>query len=672
MGENRSKGEDYLDELLRNVDSDKTDSRSDLPKKKEAPGKGSIKKEVKEPKNELRDEEESVMDTRTFSADEDDLDREIRQRLGRRKAERKRGGARRSRGRKEADELSGRDMQDGFSESGFGFSEDEETENKDFSAESIADSLLDVLSEDDDILAMTKEGKESAEDDFLAEDSGETMSEDDDILAMLAGDEASAEDDFLAEDGGEAMPEEDDILAMLAEDGMSGEDEASVSNDGDAPADELVLDEGSGEISDDDLMALLADDGGDPSDELVLEEGSGEELVLDETEVSEDDLMALMDDGEGGDAMGEQDDIDAIMGILDGDEASGPDIDGEDGDIFSLDDLMDDSEGGQNAQKDSISDMGDIISDSLSAVSSGEEDSLEAQILESVTDKKAPKKKGKFSVLMKKFFGNIVDSKSKKQFEEEKAEEEKAEFKKSEKARIKAGNLTEEEQKAKDAKEAAAAQAKEEKKQKKLDKKAAADAKKAEKLEKKKKLAEERKAEEALSVDEGRINRAGASIVFIFFALIAVAILIGSNQFTYATSIKKAGNYFDKQKYNKAYNEVSGLKIRDRDEEIYSKIMTVMYVNKELNSYNNYYDIQHYSEALDSLLKGLKRYDKYISDARELGIESDLDYVRKQILAELKRTYQISESEAVALNEIKDRNEYSEKVINTAEAAVGK
>ncbi len=167
-------------------------------------------------------------------------------------------------------------------------------------------------------------------------------------------------------------------------------------------------------------------------------------------------------------------------------------------------------------------------------------------------------------------------------------------------------------------------------------------------------------------VDEGRINRVGASFVFLFFAALAALVVFGSNQFTYANSIKNAGNYFDRQKYNKAYHEVSGLEIKMKDEEIYNKIMTVMFVNKELNSYNNYFGIQHYEEALDSLLKGLKRYDKYIALARELGIESDLRYVRRQILAELKRTYNITEKKALQLNSIEDQEEYSSKVIHAA------
>lgn len=162
--------------------------------------------------------------------------------------------------------------------------------------------------------------------------------------------------------------------------------------------------------------------------------------------------------------------------------------------------------------------------------------------------------------------------------------------------------------------------------------------------------------------EEGRINLVGAGIVFVFFALMATLLLVGTRVVSYSLSIEKATNYFDKQKYNQAYNEVYGIDIKDEDIEIYDKIMTVMFVNKQLNSYNSYYSMGKYPEALDSLLKGLSRYDKYIELATMLGIKSDLDYVRGQLLEELNRVFRLSEKEAIKLISNEDAVEYSLKI----------
>lgn len=117
----------------------------------------------------------------------------------------------------------------------------------------------------------------------------------------------------------------------------------------------------------------------------------------------------------------------------------------------------------------------------------------------------------------------------------------------------------------------------------------------------------------------GRINRLGASIVFLFFGLLALLLYLGSNTVNYAIAIEQATDYFDRQKYTQAYYEVYGVNIKAEDIQLYEKIQTVMFVNKELNSYNNYIAIKKYPQALDSLLKGLERYNKYIELSKMLG-----------------------------------------------------
>lgn len=193
----------------------------------------------------------------------------------------------------------------------------------------------------------------------------------------------------------------------------------------------------------------------------------------------------------------------------------------------------------------------------------------------------------------------------------------------------------------------------------KIDKKAMRALKKKEKLEKKK---EALKIIEELEVDEGHINKVGASIVFLFFGILVILLLIGTNIFSYSLSIKNASNYFEKKKYTEAFDEVFGMELKDEDIELYDKIATVMFVNKQLNSYNHYYAMEKYPEAMDSLLKGLARYDKYIELATILGIKSDLDYVREQIVAELDNVFNLSETEAKDILESNSRTEYSIKI----------
>ncbi len=180
----------------------------------------------------------------------------------------------------------------------------------------------------------------------------------------------------------------------------------------------------------------------------------------------------------------------------------------------------------------------------------------------------------------------------------------------------------------------------------------------------KKKAKEVKKAVNEVEVDHGHINPVAASFVMVTFTLLTVLLLSGTKAFAYSNGIKNATYYFNTHKYTQAYDEVYGMDMKDEDVEIYNKIQTVMYVNKQLNSYNNFYAVEKYPEALDSLLKGLKRYDKYIELATMYGIESDMNYVRDQILAELKNKFNLSEEEAMQITFIENETEYSKQVYN--------
>lgn len=268
---------------------------------------------------------------------------------------------------------------------------------------------------------------------------------------------------------------------------------------------------------------------------------------------------------------------------------------------------------------------------------------------------KAEKEPGKLAQLWHKLFDNVKVDPSKVK-PKPSPEEIAAKKKEAEEAKAKS----------KEEKEAAAAEkkesAKKEKEEKQRKAKAIKEEKKAKKLEEAKLLLEE--------MESTRINRAGASIVFIFFAMIAVVIIVGTSLFSYSISIRNAENEFNRDEYTAAYNEIFGLDVKDEDIMLYDRIMTVMYVQKQLNSYYNYYEMKDYPRALDSLLKGLQRYEKYIELAIELEIETDLDSVRNSILAQAEATFKLSEREAMEIIQSKNQLDYSTKVYKAAENVV--
>lgn len=284
-----------------------------------------------------------------------------------------------------------------------------------------------------------------------------------------------------------------------------------------------------------------------------------------------------------------------------------------------------------------------------------EEDGLQQALLNDMVGiteegaEKKEKKKEKKS-LFKKLFSNVPIDPSKKkpeptpeEIEAKKQEAAEAKKKSSEEKKAAAAEKKEAAKKAKEEKAKLAQLAKEEKK--------------AKKLEEAKLILEE--------MEDTRINRLGASVVFIVFGLIAIVIIVGSNLFTYAISIKNAEKSFgmalnnDVRYYTDAYNQIYGLDLKAEDEELGDKIMAVMFVNKQLNSYNNFVAMGDYTSALDSLFKGLLRYNKYslIASDLRLEVQNDLDYVKSRIMIEMENQYGITRDVADSILAIIDKEE---------------
>jgi|GEM_PF-326488 hypothetical protein len=533
-----------------------------------------------------------------------------------------------------------------------------------------------------DEIAVTKEAtiEEQAEDSFVNKDA--VNAEEKDIFDTLKEQSNSQwnDDDFMKDLSSRLSNEEqnngtvtDTITNNVDDSNVNEEELQSYHDDDNYDADLHEL-----------LNGLDKLQGMEPVDPLPDEEGQTpeEDIVSDNSDPSDMTESSEMDDLNNTFFKSEEEDD--FLSLLNQISSDDPVAD----DVKAIGDLMN-GVPEQPKNTGSRTDVGDVFSDALKVVSNlndpninedeilGKLEAQEENKKKKAKKKKTPKKTKKASTeeldgegleekpkksLFQRFFANVKDENEVKKTEEmdgllldpgttlELFEVEPAKKEKKGKA-SKAKKGKEDKNQGKDG------SAEEEPNDKKNKTK-----KKKEKKPKQKKTKETLQVIEELDEDVGRINRLGASIVFLFFGLLALLLYVGSNTVNYTIAIKHATNYFDKQKYTQAYYEVYGVDIKDEDIQLYEKIKTVMFVNKELNSYNNYYALKEYPQALDSLLKGLKRYNKYIEFASLIGIKTDMDYVREQILAELEKVFDLSEQDAMKMIEIDNMKEYSLKV----------
>ncbi|MBD5136950.1 MAG: hypothetical protein HDT39_13440 [Lachnospiraceae bacterium] len=203
------------------------------------------------------------------------------------------------------------------------------------------------------------------------------------------------------------------------------------------------------------------------------------------------------------------------------------------------------------------------------------------------------------------------------------------------------------------------AEKKAEKKKLKKEKQEARKAKKAEKRKEK-----EKKKSEKPRIPEEKIKISISTLILIvsFIAAIVIVTIFGGKYFWYRSHINEASDLLIDKKYTEAYNSVAGLNIKEKDMGLYRQLKTLMYIEKEYNSYINCIKINMNREALDSLLQGIEKYNVYKNDAVEYGVSKQADEIYAKILNELSSTFGLTEEKANEIVNITNPQEYSKKI----------
>ena len=159
--------------------------------------------------------------------------------------------------------------------------------------------------------------------------------------------------------------------------------------------------------------------------------------------------------------------------------------------------------------------------------------------------------------------------------------------------------------------------------------------------------------------------------VLLFFISLSVltvlALVFGGNYRQYQEGINQATSYYVDKKYGEAYDELNTLDIKKGDEYFWGQVKTVMQVYGNYRSYEHLIEIGDYEDALDSLLTGVRMFDKYIDIGRdEYNCYDDMNQVLSWITQALNDVYGITESEAREINLTGKGEEYSYRVAELA------
>lgn len=157
-------------------------------------------------------------------------------------------------------------------------------------------------------------------------------------------------------------------------------------------------------------------------------------------------------------------------------------------------------------------------------------------------------------------------------------------------------------------------------------------------------------------------------LIFIMAGSFFALVLVATNLMGYSNSFADAENAYNAGNYELAYQQVSGMEIKETDLEAYEKYRIMAMISGEYRAYESLMQGEFYDMALDALIRTVGRCDKYYSDAETYGCAGNVENMRAQAVGALA-DFGIGEEEALALFNTDDRKEYSKGIYGILKTA---
>ena len=138
--------------------------------------------------------------------------------------------------------------------------------------------------------------------------------------------------------------------------------------------------------------------------------------------------------------------------------------------------------------------------------------------------------------------------------------------------------------------------------------------------------------------------------IFALCASVMALILLINHFIPKLWSMADARNAFYKQDYETTYQEMSGKELSESDQRLYEKAKMILQLDHKVNAYANYKEMGMPVEALDSLLSGYLLWQQMGEKIAEYDAVAETQELKNQIVDALSAEYQISEEEAVEIN----------------------
>lgn len=185
-----------------------------------------------------------------------------------------------------------------------------------------------------------------------------------------------------------------------------------------------------------------------------------------------------------------------------------------------------------------------------------------------------------------------------------------------------------------------------------------------EKDKKKKKKVKKEKPRKVMDIDqkpEKKLSRKKVSVVFLFCFSILAVILLFKNVVLDLSNLKEARWAFDNADYETCYANLYGEELSEEDEIIFQKSYIILCVQRKLDSYENFIQMDMGVEALNALFDGVRVYRNMEQRAGELGIVDRIAGIYQTIYAKLG-DYGLSNEEIEEILDYESKVTYTKRL----------
>ena len=114
---------------------------------------------------------------------------------------------------------------------------------------------------------------------------------------------------------------------------------------------------------------------------------------------------------------------------------------------------------------------------------------------------------------------------------------------------------------------------------------------------------------------------------------------------------------------------MAGEKVKEKDTDTYEKYRFTAMVSAEYEAYKSMMDAEVYDMALDSLIRTVQRYDKYLQDAETYGCRGEFDKIESAAETALQQKFGLTAEDARTMYALSDKETYSREIYRALEKA---